>query len=222
MAVDIVVVSEQWRNRTSSWYSDASATAAIYVPSTRHRVIGSSDPAVSGIVWVELAGLRIYSCYFSPNSDLPQFEDDLGRLEFDLRGVKRGTSIVVSGHFNAKSAIWGSSITDRRGILLSELATSLQLTPANVGNDLTFRRGAGGSVVDVTFVDDGIVGRINNWKVLDDYSHSDHQYIWYEIAGAPSPTRLAGTSAVSLSWHSKRRSLLAVAQFTLLPGPKQW
>ncbi|XP_077295543.1 uncharacterized protein LOC143917820 [Arctopsyche grandis] len=147
MAADIVVVSEQWRNRTSSWYSDASATAAIYVPSTRHRVIGSSDPAVSGFVWVELA---------------------------------------VSGDFNAKSASGGSSITDRRGILLSELAASLQLTPANVGNDLTFRRGAGGSVVDVTFVDDGIVGRINNWKVLDDFSHSDHQYIWYEIVGAPA------------------------------------
>ncbi|XP_077295465.1 uncharacterized protein LOC143917758 [Arctopsyche grandis] len=190
------VVSEQWRNRTSSWHSDASATAAIYVLSTQHRVIGSSDPPVSGFVWVELAGLRIYSCNFSPNSDLPQFEDDLGRLEFGLRGVKIGTCIVVSG--DAKSVSWGSSITDRRGILLSELAASLQLTPANVGNELTFRRGAGGSVVDVTFSDDGIVGRINNWKVLDDYSHSDHQYIWYEIVGAPAGR--GGLIADEIGW----------------------
>ncbi|XP_077302320.1 uncharacterized protein LOC143922839 [Arctopsyche grandis] len=195
LAAEIVVVSEQWRNRTSSWYSDASATAAIYVPSTQHRVIGSSDPA---------------SCYFSPNSDLPQFEDDLGRLEFDLRGVKRGTSIVVSGDFNAKSASWGSSITDRRGILLSELAASPQLTPANVGNELTCRRGASGSVVDVTFADDGIAGRINNWKVLDDYSHSDHQYIWYEIVGAPAGRE--GPIANEIGWCIRSLDVLALEE----------
>lgn len=158
------------------------------------------DIGGDGWVWIEIGGCRIYSCYFSPNSPLPEFEEDIRRLEDDVRGA--GGPIIVAGDFNASAAEWGSTHTNARGTLLCDVASGLRLHVANVGTSLTFRRGGSGSIVDITFTDETTVGVLRNWRVLEDYSHSDHQYIAYKLDGrAILPPGRIGTAR---GWNARK------------------
>jgi endonuclease/exonuclease/phosphatase family metal-dependent hydrolase len=179
---DLVIISEQYRNALNRWYSGgAGSRSAIYAPSAQLRVTAFGTDSGGIWTWVELQALRIYSCYFSPNSSIVEFTSDLNRLEDDVK--TSSLPVILAGDFNAKAPEWGSSKTDRRGVLLSELASHLHLHVANIGSSLTFVRGGSGSVIDVTFADEEVVGGIRNWQVLETYSHSDHRYISFE-AGA--------------------------------------
>ena len=70
----------------------------------------------AGFVWLEVAGVRVYSCYFSTNDPLEVFETQILLLEESLSETV-GRSLI-GGDFNRKSP------------------------------DFTFRRGAGGSIID--------------------------------------------------------------------------
>ena len=71
---DVLLISEQHKwSENSAWYQDASRRAGILVCSP-DLSIGDSLETDAGFVWVEVAGVRVYSCYFSPN-DLVSFRD---------------------------------------------------------------------------------------------------------------------------------------------------
>lgn len=173
---DLVLVSEQHRSTRKHWISDASSRSAIYHPGCSIGGHGSGN----GWVWAETGGVRFYSCYFSPNRPLPEFSEFLEGLITSV--ASHGGPVIVAGDFNAKAADWGSSTTNRRGELLCEALAQLRLHPANEGTTPTFRRGSSRSVIDVTFAHELIIGRLLDWRVLDAYSHSDHQYICFRVA----------------------------------------
>ena len=65
--VDVFLISEQHKwSENSAWYQDASRWAGNLAcsPDLSIRDFLVTD---AGFVWVELAGVRVYSCYFSPN-----------------------------------------------------------------------------------------------------------------------------------------------------------
>ena len=66
---------------------------------------------------------------------------------------------------------------DRRGILVGEMVARNDLILLNRGRDLTFRRGAGGSIIDLTIAAPSLVSRIGDWCDLEVITLSDHQYI---------------------------------------------
>lgn len=71
---------------------------------------------------------------------------------------------------------WGSRT---RGVLLSDLATSLGLILANVGSVPKFARCRATSIIDVTFsrgVD------VTEWKVMETDSLNDHAYLFISTA----------------------------------------
>lgn len=187
--IDIVLVSEQYRNLERGWFSDATSSAAIFVPTGNVSATKISGPRGEGWTWIEVRGCRFYSCYFSPNIPITEFTTLLQNLVDDVASAPG--PLVVGGDFNSHAVDWGSATTSRRGRILREAMASMRLYPANVGNSLTFRRGGSGSVVDVTFADETTIGRLVNWRVLDDYSHSDHQYITFRVNGNTVPR--AGT-----------------------------
>lgn len=166
---DLVIISEQYRNASHRWHSGAGSRSAIYTPTTDSRVTGVGFDSGGGWTWVELERYRFYSCYFSPNSPIATFVNDLRRLEDDVKSSN--LPVILAGDFNAKAPEWGSQTTDRRGTLLSEMASHLHLHAANQGCNYTFVRGSGGSVIDVTFADESVMGLIKNWQVLDTYSN---------------------------------------------------
>ena len=68
--------------------------------------IGDFLETDAGFVWVEVAGVRVYSC-------------QILLLEESLR-VAFGRSLI-GGDFNSKSPAWGEARLDRRGILFGEM-----------------------------------------------------------------------------------------------------
>ena len=63
--------------------------------------IGDFLDTDAGFVWVEVSGVRVYSCYFSPKDPFEIFEAQILLLEESLREAS-GHSLIA-GDFNSKS-----------------------------------------------------------------------------------------------------------------------
>ncbi|XP_058799931.1 uncharacterized protein LOC131669213 [Phymastichus coffea] len=113
-----------------------------------------------------------------------------------------GNTIVMSD-FNVRAIEWGMPTTNRRGRLLLEMAMRLELVGVNEGKTATFRRsGRGQSIPDVTLAIDRILTRIRRWKVVDQYTASDHQSIIFEVTDE-NTTRRRGNVLPPLGWDTK-------------------
>ena len=108
--------------------------------------------------------MRVYSCYFSPNDPFEVFETQILLLKESLSEARGRTLIVVN--FNSKSPEWGEARLDRRGILIGEMVARNDLTVLNTGREMTFRRGAGGSIINLTIATPFLASRISNWCIL--------------------------------------------------------
>lgn len=90
--------------------------------------------------------------------------------------------VIIAGDFNSHSLELGSPDENRRGTLLADAMSSLNLYVCNRGNQPTFVRGLSRTHIDVTFAAESIIGDVNGWKVVDDESYSLHKYIWFELS----------------------------------------
>ena len=111
--------SEQHKwSQNSAWYKDASRRAGILVcsPDLSIRDFLEKD---AGLVWLGVAGMRVYSCYFSPNHPFEMLESHILLHEESLREAS-GRSLTARD-FNSKSPEWGETRLDRRGILVGEI-----------------------------------------------------------------------------------------------------
>ena len=82
---DVLLISEQHKwSENSAWYQDASRRAGILVCSP-DMSIGDFLETHAEFVWVEVARVRVYSCYFSPNDPFEIFETQISLLEESLR-----------------------------------------------------------------------------------------------------------------------------------------
>lgn len=111
---DVIIISEQ-NTSIPSWYNDNRGDCAIGL------LNGEAPDEVGvpgqGYVWIRLRGIRIYSCYISPNIHITDFESFLSDLE---RSIRSGDGeIIIAGDFNAKHSDWDPAHNDRRGDLLS-------------------------------------------------------------------------------------------------------
>ena len=74
---DVLLIREQYKwSENSSWFQDASRGAGILVCSPDLGV-GDFLESDAGFVWVEVAGVRVYSCYFSPSDPFEVFETQI-------------------------------------------------------------------------------------------------------------------------------------------------
>ncbi|XP_026327647.1 uncharacterized protein LOC113235940 [Hyposmocoma kahamanoa] len=176
-----------------NWAGDREETVAI-VASTD----GNSPPLVVkerglGFVAARWGEVILIGVYFSPNRSLAQFQAFLETLE---RTVRRAapTRVLVLGDFNAKSAAWGSPVTNARGPELENWAAVLGLAILNRGHANTCVRRNGGSIVDVTFATPSLAARVSGWQVLEDEETlSDHKYIRMRVS-LTRPTTASNTA----------------------------
>ncbi|XP_053976365.1 uncharacterized protein LOC128875066 [Hylaeus volcanicus] len=165
----------------TTWFRDDLGTAAVWITDPR-RVRIDSHGAAAGHVWVTSGVLTYVSCYLSPNDSISEFRGKLDVLEDTLRDKSGG--LVVAGDFNARACEWGMPRTDTRGRLVVEMASRLGLVVLNVGSTPTYRRpGFGDSIPDVTLVSEDLVQRAANWRVIGDFTGSDHSYITPQLIG---------------------------------------
>jgi len=183
---DVLLISEQYSNwEVQTWFKDKLGTAAIYVNPNKIRV--DAHGAGNGFVWVKSKCVTYVSCYFTPNTPVNNFRHGLDMLEDTVRNMEG--DVVVAGDFNAKALEWGMPEQDSRGAYIMEMADRLGLSVLNIGSTPTFRRGASGTIPDVSFASENLSRRVTDWKVLETFNGSDHQYITFQIHDTSQSTR---------------------------------
>lgn len=107
----------------------------------------------------------------------------MDRLEASIR-TENGP-VILAGDFNAKSPEWGDPREDRCGRALMDFSASVNLIACNTGDKPTFERayrlGVSESYIDITFVSEPHKDKVRNWRVMEEYSASLHNYISFEI-----------------------------------------
>lgn len=142
--MDYILIAEPNRQDGQNWYLDDNKKAAIV--NSKHAHITSLGRSEAGFRWISIAGARIYSCYWSPNTAVADFFDFLLRLERSIRSAKE--DILLAGDFNAKHTDWGCPKNDRRGEALADLISAAGLVICNKGKSCTFNKG---TILDLTF-----------------------------------------------------------------------
>lgn len=174
---DFLILSELNRiPNQQGWYGSEDGRCAIYMVNDMDILCHGKG---YGFVWVETKWFKIYSCYFSPSTTNVEYLDLLARLEQDIG--QRSRKLIVAGDFNAHSPSWGSPNSCHRGEILLDITENMQLVPVNQGSSPTFVRGKTETHIDITFMTPDIIKDIRTWKVLDDYVHSDHRCILFDL-----------------------------------------
>lgn len=198
---DILILSELYKGRTGlDWIINGNKTAAIWARRAARTQMSQSG-AGEDYVWATVGAVTYVSVYLTPNCSVGEFERKIALLEDGLRDLPG--DLILAGDLNARAIEWGMTETNRRGQLLLEMAARLNLEVANTGSTTTYRRpGFGDSIPDVTMTSDRILSRIKRWRVIEDYTASDHQYIVFEV-GDITETRRDGISRLP-RWDLKR------------------
>lgn len=202
-AADVVVISEQYQcsrdRRPQGWYSDETDTAAIWVRTRANFPVTNSGRG-RGYVWLANGSVTLVSCYLSPNEGIAIFRQKLEEIEDVAREF--GGEVVLAGDFNAKSVEWGMPSSDTRGNAVAEMAARLDMTVLNTGVSTTFRRrGCAGTIIDITLATPGMAAAIKEWQVLEDFTHSDHQYIGFVIQGTPGSGSAGRGQKKVIGWN---------------------
>lgn len=199
---DITIISEQYSRKSSGlWIEDDTATAAIWIP-TPHRNQPKSHGKGNCFVWAQFENITIISCYLTPSDRIENFERKINEIEDKIMDI--GGQFIVAGDFNSRAVEWGMPSTNSRGRRILDMAARTGLTVANVGNTPTFRRsGCEGTIPDLTLVSERAANKVLDWKVLEIYTGSDHQYISYTV-GKDRPRRVTNNSASTHRWNVKK------------------
>jgi hypothetical protein len=191
----VAAVAEPWCVPPQlNWVGASDESVALIVPA-----IGDFPPLVAvdkgpGYVAAKWGNMVVIATYFSPNRPFMAFE---GHLENLARVMRRSAPmpVLLMGDLNAKSAAWGSPVTDVRGAELRDWALVMGLAVVNQGRANTCVRWQGGSIVDITLATPTIADRIGDWRVMEGVETlSDHLYIRMRVsrvqtASLPVPLR---------------------------------
>ncbi|CAB0037848.1 unnamed protein product [Trichogramma brassicae] len=112
---------------------------------------------------------------------------------------------IVASDVNAVSPLWNftSTETDNRGEVVEGTAASWGLTFANRRGELpTFRKG--NKTIDVTMVSISIAEKVEDWKVVDDCTSSDHRTILIEFREVVEHARPRTSNKLDTRYNTKK------------------
>ena len=122
----------------------------------------------------------IYLPFDSPT--LPPTSDLMKLVEEAQRKNKK---IVIGCDANSHHVAWGSTNTNRRGQALMDFFNTKDLITLNLGNKATFVNRIREEVLDITICSEELINEIQDWRVSDEHSFSDHRYIRFKILRPP-------------------------------------
>lgn len=141
-------------------------------------IIAISEPnrlERKGACYIDTEGVRVISCYASPNKSLNHLENVLAGMSAWVRGFREG--VVVAGDLNAKSQTWNCPLEDSRGKTVTRWMASLGLSCLNKGGEPTFIRDRESSIIDVTLGNDKISRTMGEWGIIEEETLSLHKAI---------------------------------------------
>ena len=177
--VDIVIISEQLRDQNDpNWLRDSTNTADIWVCRELH-ISKKMDVLLPKLTCLEVASIRLYSCYLLPSDSIEEFEKCLDAI---VASAKNFTlPVVIAGDFNAWAIEWESRKMNRRSHALLESFAILELVIANIETGPTYTKERKSSIVDLTFVDPRLSREGSYWQISDRYTGSDHRALTYQL-----------------------------------------
>ena len=90
--------------------------------------------------------------------------------------------------------------------MTGEMIARNDLIVLNRGRDFTFKRGVGGSIINLTIAAPHIASRIGDWCVLEIITVSYHQCIEFSIQERSHPVNTGRGGKVRSAWSTKRLS----------------
>nr|CAH7720777.1 unnamed protein product [Callosobruchus chinensis] len=177
--IDIIIVSEPNKALVQNvqWITDTRLDVAVYFRNASIEVSGITKKA--GYICIKLRDHNLYCGYSSPNIPLSAFKQYCDQIMEDVQSSSR--KAILLGDLNVKSPEWGSPITDDRGAYLMEWISALDLVVHNTGDEPTFVRGESTSFIDITCSTASAACDITEWRVLQEETMSDHQFIYFEV-----------------------------------------
>ena len=121
---------------------------------------------------------------------------------------KKKLPLIVGMDSNAHSSMWGAEDTNDRGRELEEIFFELDLVVLNQGSEYTFDTGNRKSIIDVTVANKFAIEKWNldDWKVDNGESFSDHKYISFS-GGSFEPRKTEMRNLNKANWKLFRESL---------------
>lgn len=109
--------------------------------------------------------------------------------------------VIIAGDLNGWAVEWGSRVTNASEQSILEAFAKLDVCLENEGSVSTFRKDGRESIIDVTFCSSALMNGIN-WRVSEDYTHSDHQAIRFTI-GKRTPAARERVYTGERAWKTK-------------------
>lgn len=177
--MDLIVACEPNKKLAEGvgWLTDVNGDVAIYFRNRNLEI--RSYERKEGYMKVSFKEWDLYNCYLSPNIDLNRYKEKTDKILEELRST--GREAIVVGDINAKSPRWGNSVEDERGKYWIEWLEQLDLVVENRGSTPTFERNGARSCLDITLATNSLSRKIEDWRVMEEVSHSDHNYIFFEV-----------------------------------------
>lgn len=95
-------------------------------------------------------------------------------------GREKNYTLVAGGDMNARNAIYGCTSTDTRGKKLEDLLVKYDMSAINNGKKPTCTASDNGLVIDVTLACSERAHLIQQWRVTDKETFSDHKLIYLQ------------------------------------------
>ena len=162
--------------------------AAIFAKMELPLTFDSSSSSLDSTVAILASSSPILfsSMYFDRRADPLSLLSPL--TQHDLWNFKRN---ILGVDTNAKSLLWNSKKTDKRGSIFEAFLATQGLSIVNTKNhEPTFDGGkVGCSWIDCTMCGDNIFDMVDRWQILEEDSASDHAYIYFHVDLSNNETR---------------------------------
>ncbi len=126
-----------------------------------------------------LSKILIVSGYFDITFN-PQATVDKLQQIFDFAN-QNSFQILLGADTNSWSTLWGCKETNRRGEVLEDFVFRNSVQILNEGCKPTFETCRAESIIDVTFTSSGLYELVQDWKVEDGVTFSDHKRVSFRL-----------------------------------------
>ena len=118
----------------------------------------------------------IYMAGKKEEKNISQYTNIIHRLA--IHAKKQKAALIINSDTNSHSTIWGDKITDQRGDDIQIAIAQNELYIINQGNKPTFENSRlQQSIIDLTITNKLGSELIDNWRVSNEFTNTDHKYI---------------------------------------------
>lgn len=115
------------------------------------------------------------------------------------KAKQTNSEVLIGCDANSHHTAWGSTNINKRGQALVEFLNTNDLITLNIGSKATFVNRIREEVLDITICSENLIDEIQEWRVSDEHSFSDHLYIRFKIA-RPPPNPISFRNKAKTNW----------------------